>query len=78
MSFGIRTVQCCRACFDVSTGFRGSSESGSVPERSVLYSSGVTGRAAEPQVDIDTHSVQSVNLFFKRRWSDYKRVTVIY
>lgn len=43
-----------RACFDVSTGFGGSPESGSVPERSVLCSSGATGRAAEPQVDINT------------------------
>lgn len=36
---------------DVSTGSGGSSESGSVPKRTVLCSSGATGRVAEPQVD---------------------------
>lgn len=44
-------------CFDVSPGFGGSPESGSVPERSVLGSSGTNGRAAEPQVGVNAHSV---------------------
>lgn len=59
---------CFTARFAVSTGFRGSSESGSVPERSVVRSSGAPGRAAEPQVDVNT---QSTHISLKRRRGDF-------